>query len=237
MRDRISRARFFKIVSALDLKVNKMDFRSLLPSMTLGASIVAFAAFAGSAHAQSALSNCNAATGLGQNGLPCVELTPLDPSRISDVAPDADGSEQYQRLDTNTLGQTYACRQLDGTGGGAGRGQLLIEDCGAPISAAELGPLKPFYGTAGAPPPPPPPQPVFVPPPQPAPVIAVAPPPPPPVLIPPAPIAPAPVAIASSGLGNAGLLAAGLGAAALIGIAVVAIGDDDDSTNATTGTQ
>ena len=214
-----------------------MTFRTILPTLTLSASIVAFASFAGSANAQSALSSCNPATGLGQNGQPCVELTPLDPSRISDVVPGADGSEQYERLDTNTLGQTYACRQLDPTSGGTGGGQLLIEDCGAPISAAELGPLKPFYGTAGAPPPVP--QPTFVPPaPPPAPVVTVAPPPPPPVIAPPpVPIATAPVALGSSGLGSAGLIAAGVGAVALIGIAAVALSDDDDSTNSTTGTR
>lgn len=212
-----------------------MDFRTVFPSLTLTASIVAFATIAGSASAQTALSNCNPVTGLGQNGQPCVELTPLDPNRINDVAPGADGSEQYQRLDTTTLGQTYACRQRDARDAAAGgRSQLLIEDCGAPISAAELGPLKPFYGTAGAPPPPPPP--AFVPPPPPPPVVAVA---PPPVFIPPAPVIAATPAIASAGLGNAGLLAAGLGAAALIGIAAVALGDDDDNdnSNATIGSR
>ena len=214
-----------------------MHFRSIIPSLTLTASVVAIATIAGSASAQTALSNCNPVTGLGQNGQPCVELTPLDPNRINDVTPGADGSDQYQRLDTTTLGQTYACRQRDARDITSGRsGRLLIEDCGAPISAAELGPLKPFYGTAGAPPPPPPPPPAFVPPPPPPPVVAVA---PPPVFIPPAPVIAATPAIASAGLGNAGLLAAGLGAAALIGIAAVALGDDDDNdnSNATIGSR
>jgi len=206
-----------------------MNVHSLIPSLAVSglfaASLTAFAAFPGSANAQTALSGCNPATGLGSNGQPCVELTPLDPSRITDVAPGAAGEDQYGVLDTSTLGQTYACRQLDATGGGSGGGALLIEDCGTPLTGSELGELKPYYGTTGAPAPtpvvaaPPPP------PPPPAPV-AVAPPPPPP----PAPVAAAPSAV---GLGNAGLIAAGVGAAALIGLAVVALDDDDDSASAT----
>lgn len=90
----------------------------------------------------------------------------------------------------------------------------------------------------------------------PAPQPVVYSPPPAPVVAAPAPVAAAPVAVAaapagtavaapvgavgglsSGGLGGAGLIAAGVGAAALIGIAVVALSDDDDSTNSTTGTQ
>jgi len=194
-----------------------------------GVFVAAFAVMQSPASAQSALSSCNPATGLSANGQPCVELTPLDPSRISDVSPGADGGDRYGRLDTTTLGQTYACRQIDSRTGGGQGGSLLIEDCGTPLTSAELGELKPFYGTTGAvaPPPPPPPPP---------PPVAVAPPPPPlPAYVPPPP--PVAVAAPAVGLGNAGLVAAGVGAAALIGIAIVALDDDDDSSSSTTSTQ
>ncbi len=127
------------------------------------------------------------------------------------------GGEQYSTIDRSTLAHTHIC--MPGV------------DCGP---AAQLSNVKPFYGTAGAPPPPPPPA-FIAPPPPPPPVIAVAP--PPPVIVAPAPIAVAPVAIASAGLGSAGLLAAGLGAAALIGVVALAVSDDDDSSNSTTGTR
>lgn len=130
------------------------------------------------------------------------------------------GGEQYSPIDRSTLAHTHICKPGI--------------DCGP---AAQLSNVRPFYGTAGAPTPPAivpasapvvaAPPPVFIPP---APVVAVA---PTPVLIPAAPVLAAPAAVASAGLGNAGLIAAGLGAAALIGIAAVALGDDDDSGNAT----
>lgn len=201
--------------------------RSLMASIGASVSIAAFAAFAGAANAQSALGGCDATTGLGSNGQPCVELTPLDPNRIVGGAPDATGGDQYRTLDTSTLGQTYACRQVDAANGVGQGGTLLFEDCGTPLTGAELGELKPFYGTTGAPAP----APVYTPPP-PQPVVAVAPPPPPP---PPVIAAPAiPVAAPSlgfAGLGNAGIIAAGVGAAALIGIAAVALDDDDSSSS------
>ena len=116
--------------------------------------IVMFAGTSGSANSQSVLSGCDPATGLGPNGQACVELAPLDPSRISSVSLDADGSDRFSSLDVTTLGQTYDCREIDMIAGGYGQGALLIEDCGAPFTAAELGQLEPFYGTTGAPPPP-----------------------------------------------------------------------------------
>jgi len=126
-----------------------MTFRPLMSALAIpgalnvcAAAVVSFASFGGSAHAQS-LSGCNPATGLGPNGQPCVELTPLDPNRITNVAPGADGEDQYRTLDTTTLGQTYACRQIDATSGASGGGALLIEDCGTPITGAELGQLTP----------------------------------------------------------------------------------------------
>ncbi len=209
-----------------------MNFRPLMSSLAIsGVFVAAFAVMQSPASAQSALSSCNPATGLSANGQPCVELTPLDPSRISDVSPGADGGDRYGRLDTTTLGQTYACRQIDSRTGGGQGGSLLIEDCGTPLTSAELGELKPFYGTTGAvaPPPPPPPPPVAVAPPPPPP------PPPLPAYVPPPP--PVAVAAPAVGLGNAGLVAAGVGAAALIGIAIVALDDDDDSSSSTTSTQ
>jgi len=121
------------------------------------------------------------------------------------------GGEQYSTIDRTTLAHTHICKPGI--------------DCGP---AAELSNVKPFYGTTGTPP-------VFVPPTPPAPVVVAAP--PPPVFIPPAPVVAAPVAVASSGLGNAGLIAAGLGAVALIGIAAVALDDDDDNSNATSGSR
>jgi len=208
-----------------------MTFHPLKSSLAVSA--LAFVAFAGSANAQS-LSGCNPATGLGPNGQPCVELTPLDPNRIVNVAPGAAGEDQYSTLDTTTLGQTYACRQVDANSNAGQGGTLLFEDCGTPITSAELGELTPFYGTSGAPVPPPAPAlaPPPPPPPPPAPVIAAAPPPPPP----PPPVAPV-VATPAAGLGNAGLIAAGVGAAALVGLAIVALDDDDDSTASTVSTQ
>jgi len=188
-----------------------------MASIGVSVSLVAFAAFVGTANAQSALGGCNAATGLGSNGQPCVELTPLDPNRIVGGSPEASGGEQYSTLDTSTLGQTYSCRQLDRTNNAGQGGTLLFEDCGTPLTGSELGELKPYYGTTGAPAP----APVAVaPPPPPPPVVAVAPPPPPP-----------PPVVASAGLGNTGLVAAGIGAAALVGLAIVALDDDDDDNN------
>jgi len=139
--------------------------------------LVAFAGMIVSANAQTALSGCNATTGLGANGQPCVELAPLDPNRISNVSPGAIGGEQFRSLDVTTLGQTYECRELDGSGRGPQQGTLLIEDCGAPLTLAELGQLQPFYGTTG--PVAQPPSFVYAPPAPPSPPIAVAPTPPP----------------------------------------------------------
>ena len=218
-----------------------MTFRPLIPALAVSVSFMAFAGTVGSASAQTALSGCDPATGLGQNGQPCVELTPLDPNRITNVAPGADGENQYRPLDTTTLGQTYACREVNAAGGTGPSGTLLIEDCGTPLTGAELGNLQPYYGTTGAPAPAPAPVPA---PPPPAPVVAAAPPPPPPPLPPlpaPGPVvvaAPtAPVAVPAVGLGNAGLIAAGVGAAAVVGLAIVALDDDDDSASATSTAQ
>ncbi len=214
-----------------------MTQRPIVASLAIAGyavSMIAFGAMPTTANAQTALSGCDPATGLGINGQPCVELTPLDPNRISNVSFDADGSSRFRPLDTSTLGQTYECRELNSAGQGLGGGTLLIEDCGTPLTSAELGELMPFYGTtappapAPTPAPPPPPQVVYTPPPPPAPV-PVAPVVPPP--LPPIPPVAAPVAIASSGLGNAGLIAAGIGAAAVIGIAAIALSDDDDDNN------
>lgn len=201
---------------------------SLAISGVFATGLVAFAAIPGSVNAQTALSGCDPVTGLGPNGRACVQLTPLDPNRIGDSPLGADGSDQYRRLDTATLGQTYACQEVNAQAGASGGGTLLFEDCGTPLTSAELGNLQPYYGTVAAPAPPPPP-----PPPAPVPVAAA-----------PAPIAPLPPlavaapapAIAPAGLGNAGLIAAGVGAAALVGLAIVALDDDDDAT-ASTGTQ
>ena len=71
-----------------------MTFRPLIPALAVSVSFMAFAGTVGSASAQTALSGCDPATGLGQNGQPCVELTPLDPNRITNVAPGADGENQ-----------------------------------------------------------------------------------------------------------------------------------------------
>jgi hypothetical protein len=191
---------------------------------------VALAAFAGAASAQDVVSSCNPATGLSANGTPCVELTPVDPATITTtVSGDAIGADQYRPLDKSTLGQTYQCRTVDARNPQYGPGgALLIEDCGAPLSSAELGNLQPFYGSAGAPPPPPP---------APAPVVVAAPP-PAPVVVPPAGPVFAPVpTVPAAGLGAAGLLAAGVGAAALAGIIIaVADDDDDDGSSSTTTT-
>jgi hypothetical protein len=189
---------------------------------------LAFAAFAGTAGAQSALSSCDPVTGLSANGAPCVELTPIDPANINTPGA-AEGSEQYARLDTSTLGQTYECRTADGGEQQFGRGgALLIEDCGEPLA---IGETKPFWGTTGTP--------TAVPTPIPAaPIVPAAP------VIVAAPAAPvvaaapafAPVTgIAAAGLGGA-IPFAVVGAAALAGIVAVAASDDDDSTNSTTGT-
>lgn len=115
--------------------------------------LIMIAGSSSSVSSQTVLSGCDAATGLGSNGLPCVELAPIDPNRISSVSFDADGSDQFRTLDVTTLGQTYACREVDVNAGGNWQGSLLIEDCGAPLTGAELGQLQPFYGTTGSPPP------------------------------------------------------------------------------------
>ena len=200
-----------------------MSRQAIIASLAL-----ALAAMTASANAQTALSSCNPVTGTTPSGAPCVELTPIDPASI--VRPDgAPGGEQYDRLNTATLGQTYQCRSIDGRNPpqyGPG-GALLIEDCGTPLSASEIGPLKPFYGTVGTPTPiPAPPQVVAALPPAPAPA---------PITVPaPAP-AFAPVNVApAAGLSGLGLAAAGIGAAALVGLAAIALSDDDD--NNSTGT-
>jgi hypothetical protein len=162
-------------------------------------SLFVFAGTSGSANSQSVLSGCDAVTGLGANGLPCVELSPLDPNRISNVSLDADGGDRYGSLDITTLGQTYACREVDVRAGGYGQGALLIEDCGAPLTYAELGPLKPFYGTTGAPTPLPPPTAAPVPP-SPIPTVASLPPAPPPTVAPTLPTTPYVAAPAPSSL-------------------------------------
>ncbi len=209
-----------------------MTQRPLLATLAVAGytfSMMTFITIPGTVNAQTALSGCDPTTGLGRNGQPCVELTPLDPNRISNVSFDADGSSQFRPLDTSTLGQTYQCRQLNGGGQGTGGAALLIEDCGTPLTSAELGELKPFYGTTATPAPAPAPAPapvVYTPPP--VVVAAPVPPPLPPLAVPPVT---APVAIASSGLGSAGLIAAGVGAAAVIGIAAIALSDDDDDDN------
>jgi len=118
------------------------------------AGVLIFAGSSGVASSQSVLSGCDPTTGLGPNGQACVELAPLDPNRISSVSLDADGSDRFRSLDVTTLGQTYDCREVDVRAGGYSPGALLIEDCGTPLTAAELGQLEPFYGTTGAPPPP-----------------------------------------------------------------------------------
>jgi len=197
-------------------------------------SIAAFATLPNSASAQSLQSSCNAATGLGANGQPCVQLTPLDPNRISNVSLGATGGEQYGTLDTSTLGQTFDCRELDAQNPASGTGVILYENCGTPFTNAELGEFKTFYGTTGAPAPAPAPVPAA-----PTPVV-YSPPPAAPAVVAAAPPAFAPVAVAPTGLGGAGLIAAGVGAAALVGIAAIAIADDDDdsapSTPSTPGT-
>ena len=204
---------------------------SLAISGVFAASLVAFATSPGSAIAQTAISGCDPVTGLGPNGQRCVELTPLDPNRISSAPLGADGADQYRRLDTATLGQTYACREVDQQSGASGGGTLLFEDCGTPFTSAELQNIQPFYGNVAAAPPPPPPAPLPV-----APPVPQAIPPLPPIAAAPPPVAAVP--FASSGLGNAGLIAAGVGAAALVGLAIVAIDDDDDggATVSTPGT-
>lgn len=119
--------------------------------MVFTAGVVALTALAGMANAQSIQSGCNPVTGLGPDGLPCVELIPLDPNRIGEGPAGALGSERFRRLDTSTLGQTFECRELNGRqNDGLGQnGVLLIEDCGTPLTTAELGELEPFFGTTG----------------------------------------------------------------------------------------
>ncbi len=191
-----------------------------------------FAGVAFSANAQNALSSCDPVTGTTPSGAPCVELTPIDPGSISSPTGALDG-DRYDKLDTSTLGQTYECRTIENRDRQYGQGgALLIEDCGAPLSPSEMGALKPFYGTVGAPTPTP---------------VPVAPTPTPIAALPPAPVLAAPVAApafapvtatAAAGLGGIGLAATAIGAAALVGVvAVIAGDDDDDSTNSTTNTR
>lgn len=118
-------------------------------SLIFAASAVALTALASSVNAQSAFSGCDPATGLGPSGQPCVELIPLDPNRIADAPVGAAGSDRFRRLDTSTLGETFECREANAREGRGGRGVLLIEDCGAPLTVGELGQLEPFYGTTG----------------------------------------------------------------------------------------
>ncbi len=187
---------------------------------------MAFVAFAGTASAQSALSSCDPVTGLSANGSPCVELTPVDPGNIA-TPTGAAGGEQYDRLDTTTLGQTYECRTTDRANRQTGAGgALLIEDCGTPFGPGELGQLKPFYGTTGAP------APLPAPPAAPAPVIAAAP--AAPVAAPPA-FAPV-TGVSAAGLGSTVLPFALIGAAGLVGVIALAASDDDDDNTTTTTT-
>lgn len=202
--------------------------------IVIAASIVSFAALAGSsANAQSALSSCNPATGLGPNGQPCVTLIPKDPSAITAAPIGAEGGEQYGTLDTSTLGQTYECRQANANDVQSGvGGVLLIENCGPP---AQLSNVKPFFGTTGAPAPAPLPAA-----PAPAPVAALPPPPPPPpapIAVPAAPPVFAPVQAAGLGGSIIPLAIGAAGLAAVVGIAIAVDDDDDNSANSTTGTQ
>jgi len=193
----------------------------------LATGVTASPAFAQSA--AGGISNCDP-SGVGPNGRPCVALTPIDPNRVIDAPLDAEGADQYGRLDTSTLGQTYECESVEQAQQEGDTIVALIEDCGAP---AQLANIKPFYGTTG-----PAPIPASVP--VPAPTVITPPPtvitPPPTVVAAPAVAAPpvfAPVAVLpSSGLAP-GLVFAGLGALGFAGIAALASGSN--SSTSTTG--
>lgn len=205
----------------------------------LGAALATLA-FVDTAHAQTLNSGCNA-SGLGPNGQPCVELRPLDPNRFNNTSINAANADQFDRLDTRTLAQTYEClRPEDRATRGAGNGVLLIEDCGTPLSAAELGPTKPYLGTTGQAAPAPTPQ-IAAAPPAPTPTVAAT----PPATLPPAPApiipastivtAPAGPVLASptvfSGISGA---AVGAGLVAAAGLAAIIVATSDGSSSPST---
>jgi len=191
----------------------------------LATGVTASPAFAQSA--AGGISNCGP-SGVGPNGRPCVALTPIDPNRVIDAPLDAEGADQYGRLDTSTLGQTYECESIEQAQQEGDTIVALIEDCGEP---AQLAGFKPFYGTTG-----PTPIPASVPVPA-APLPAPVPPtvitPPPTVIAAPAVAAPpvfAPVAVLpAAGLGSTGLVLAGLGALGFAGIAALASGSNSST--------